>query len=282
MLARLGKRPSLRTWAELWKRTTASLFINTYLNREEAWAVTLAVKKAAMGLEVSADAVEEALDSLDDIDWDDLPVPETVVGIPVRGVLETFAGATGFVVGVGADGVRRIGRTLDNYGEEILQAVLAGGIIYYHGMAIAADCLALDAEHRERPEMNRTVGQAVAAVSVAAAALVRKQVRELRSALKKKRQLTIRSAIAQPRRKTASAVSRAAGWVHQQVRKGFRDEPSPVQETIESAAGSAASLHSGYVEFHCPHCRQRLRVASGMEGRRVRCPGCSEICEAPR
>ena len=40
---------------------------------------------------------------------------------------------------------------VERTGVEILEGVLAGGVLYYHGMALAADCLALDCQHERQP-----------------------------------------------------------------------------------------------------------------------------------
>ncbi|MBI1789967.1 MAG: hypothetical protein HYR60_20750 [Acidobacteria bacterium] len=53
VLTRLGKRPSPRAWFELLKRTSASLFLNSYVSREDALCLNLAIRKAALGLERS-------------------------------------------------------------------------------------------------------------------------------------------------------------------------------------------------------------------------------------
>jgi hypothetical protein len=199
VLARLGKKPSLKTWVELWKRTASSLFLNTYLNREDAWAMTLAVKKIGMGLQAAAEASEYAIESLDDVDWKDylddaLPADNGAIGL-LKGGLEALLTSCGLVLSVGASGVKQIGVRIDRYGEELLEGILAGGIIYYHGMAVAAECLSLDAAHRASPEMNRTIRQAVGNVCAAAGRLLRKQAQQFRAALKEKRKQAVQGAV---------------------------------------------------------------------------------------
>ncbi len=201
VLTRLGKWPNARTWAELWKRTTASLFLNSYLNREEAWEIALAVKKASLGLDFVANATDQAVQQLEGIDLEQYlndVLPNDPVSHLLKNALPTALGTLGVGMGVGAAGVHQVASLVDRYGEELLEGILAGGIVYYHGMAIAADCLALDAQHRESPEMNRTARQAVTNVCISAGRLVRNQARELRSALK------------QRRRQMAKSVSKAA------------------------------------------------------------------------
>ena len=48
VLTRLGKRPSPRTWVVLVQRTAASLFLNTYVSRDDALYLNLAIRKAAL------------------------------------------------------------------------------------------------------------------------------------------------------------------------------------------------------------------------------------------
>ena len=74
-----------------------------------------------------------------------------------------------------------------------MEGVLAGGVVYYHGMAIAAECLALDHQHRHSAEMNRAIRQAVANGCASAGQLVRKQAQDLRAALKEKRKQAVQS-----------------------------------------------------------------------------------------
>ncbi len=195
VLARLGKHPSLGTWAQLWRRAGASLFLNTYLNREEAFELKLALRKAAMGIEAAAAGAEEMLDRFADADWDQylddlLPEEGGVAGAFKMGA-ETLLTGSGLVLGVGAQGVRQIAQFIDHAAQELLEGVLASGILYYHGMAIAADCLALDRVHRESPEMNRSVRDAIGGVTRLAGQLLRRQVIGFRTALKQKRKQAI-------------------------------------------------------------------------------------------
>ena len=192
VLSRLGKRPSLRTWAELWKRTAASLFLNTYLNREESWALKLALQKVALGLEAAGDVSADAIQSLQNLDWDtylDDMIPNTTVFALAKAALSSF----GFVAGVGATGLKQIGSLIERNGEELLEGILAGGVLYYHGIAIASECLSLDLEHRYSAEMNRTPSQAITNVCAAAGQMLRKQVKDLRTVLKQSRKQAVPS-----------------------------------------------------------------------------------------
>ena len=95
---------------------------------------------------------------------------------------------------VGAFGLRQIGTFIEATANDLLQGVLAGGVLYYHGMALAADCLALDDQHRRSPEMTRTIGQAMAIACVPAGRLLRNQVRRLRELLRERRRLALAAA----------------------------------------------------------------------------------------
>ena len=183
VLTRLGKRPSAGTWVEMLKRTSASLFLNNYISRDDALYLNLAIRKAALGLEMASDAVQEASGALADIDWD-----EVLGGVSVPGISAVTSFAT-MGMSVGAFGLRQLGSFIEATSNDLLQGVLAGGILYYHGMALAADCLALDEEHRRSPEMTRTIGQAMNVACAPAGRLLRDQVRRMREFLRERRRL---------------------------------------------------------------------------------------------
>ncbi len=190
VLTRLRKRPSVRTWIEMWKRTTSSLFLNWYVSRGDALYIKLAIKKTAWGLGVASDLTDQASQSIEDIDWDEIAsgmggsVPPTA--LHVMSALGTVA-AKGMTVG--AFGLRQLSHFVESTAEDLLQGVLAGGILYYHGMALAAECLALDEEHRNSPEMNRTISQAMSMACVPAGRILLDQVRAMRRFLRERRKL---------------------------------------------------------------------------------------------
>jgi hypothetical protein len=188
VLTQLGKRPSPGVWIELLKRTSASLFLNTYVSREDALYLNLMIRKAAMGLEVASDATQELGASLADIDWD-----EILSGVAVPGLAAVTSVAT-MSLNVGSFGLRQLGSFIETTSTDLLQGVLAAGILYYHGMAIAADCLALDEEHRRAPEMNRTTRQAMMIACAPAGLLLRDQVRKMREFLRERRRLAFAAA----------------------------------------------------------------------------------------
>jgi hypothetical protein len=195
VLTRLRKRPSLRTWVEMWKRTSSSLFLNWYVSRGDALYIKLAIKKTAWGLGFASDLTEQASHSLDDIDWDEIAsgmggsVPPTA--LHVMSALGTVA-AKGMTIG--AFGLRQLSHFVETTADDLLQGVLAGGILYYHGMALAAECLALDECHRNSPEMNRTISQAMSMACVPAGRVLLDQVRAMRQFLRERRRMMFASA----------------------------------------------------------------------------------------
>lgn len=188
VLTRLGKRPSFGAWTEMLKRTGGSLFLNWYVSREDALYLKLAIKKTAWGMGAASDLAQQAADALDDMDWHE--VLGGAGGVPGLHLLSTVT-ATG--LGVGAFGLRHLGNFIESTADDLLQGVLAAGVLYYHGMALAADCLALDQEHRRSPQMNRTISQAMGIALAPAANLLRDQVRALRQFLRERRKLAIRT-----------------------------------------------------------------------------------------
>ncbi len=193
VLSRLGKRPSWHAWRLLIQRCGASLFINTYLNRQDALALNLMIKKAGMGLQVVGDMMEGASVHLSesDIDLDDaLNLQHAgLVGMATKSL---ELGAT-MALTVGQVGLHALGNLIESAGDELAQGALAAGIIYYHGMALAADTLALDGLHRQTPAMNRSVREGVWKMGEIAGSILRDLVRQRRNAYREKRRGTVRS-----------------------------------------------------------------------------------------
>lgn len=221
VLTRLGKRPSTRTWIEMLKRTSASLFLNSYVSREDALYLNLAIRKAALGLEMASDTVQEAAHSMADIDWD-----EALHGMSVPGLSAVTSVAT-MSMSVGAFGLRHIGTFIEATANDLLQGVLAGGILYYHGMALAAECLALDLEHLRSPEMTRTIGQAMNVACAPAGRLLRDQVRRMRAFLRERRRMVFGAATdAAKNRIDKLRTASSSKWEGMKKATGiFRDKP---------------------------------------------------------
>jgi hypothetical protein len=176
VLSRLGKKPSLRTWQEMLKRTGDSLFFNTYLNVEDMFAVSLVIRSTAITLEASAAMLEDQ-------------VAEAAGVIPYVGPL--LQGT----IGVTASALEAIASLTKDAGDELSQGALAGGVLYFHGMTIAADTLSLDNPHRQSPEMTRTPLEGAKKTAVVAGRLLRDQVMAYRKAyVEQKRKAPLRSA----------------------------------------------------------------------------------------
>lgn len=207
VLTRLGKRPSVRTWFEMFTRTGASLFLNWYISRGDALYLKLAIKKTAWGLSVTSDVASEAAHSLEDVDWDEVfhglgaPVPE-----PALQVMSALGNVAAKGMTIGAFGLRQLGIFIESTTDDLLQGVLAGGILYYHGMALAAECLALDRVHRNSPEMNRTISQAMTVACAPAGRVLLDQVRAMRRFLRDRRRIMFTAATGTAKQAAVSAM----------------------------------------------------------------------------
>jgi hypothetical protein len=193
VLSRLGKRPSTYAWRLLVQRCGASLFINTYLNRQDAIALNLTIKKAGMGLKASGDLIENAAQHLAEGDFDldeALNLQHSgILGMATKGL---ELGAT-MALTVGQVGLHVLGTLIESVGDELTQGALAAGILYYHGMALASDTLALDAAHRASPAMNRNFREGVWKMGEIAGSILRDLVRQRRTAFRARRSQIIRS-----------------------------------------------------------------------------------------
>ena len=198
VLSRLGKKPSLSTWQEMLKRTGDSLFFNTYLNLEDMFAVSLVIRSTAITLEASAAMLEDQ-------------VAEAAGRITAIGPL--LQGA----IGVGASGLGAIASLTKDAGDELSQGALAGGVLYFHGMTIAADTLSLDNPHRQSPEMTRTPLQGAKKTAVVAANMLRDQLMAYREVYRERAKAPLRS------------VQGALGRLRSSV-PGLGGSPKPISE----------------------------------------------------
>jgi hypothetical protein len=193
VLSRLGKRPSFHAWRLLIQRCGASLFINSYLNRQDSLALNLMIKKAGMGLYAAGDLMEGAATHLSesDIDLDEaLNLQHSgVVGMATKSL---ELGAT-MALTVGQVGLHVLGNLIESVGDELTQGALAAGIIYYHGIALASDTLALDEQHRHSPAMNRSFREGVWKMGEIAGSILRDVVRQRRTSFRDKRRQIVRS-----------------------------------------------------------------------------------------
>jgi len=193
VLSRLGKRPSWHTWRLLIQRCGASLFINSYLNRQDSLALNLMIKKAGMGMYAAGDLMEGAATHLSDSDFDlDEALNLQHAGLVGMATKSLELGAT-MALTVGQVGLHVLGSLIESVGDELAQGALAAGILYHHGIALASDTLALDQAHRQSPEMNRGFRDGVWKMGNLAGSILRDLVRQRRSLFRDKRRRIIRS-----------------------------------------------------------------------------------------
>jgi hypothetical protein len=193
VLSRLGKRPSWHTWKLLIQRCGASLFLNSYLNRQDALALNLMIKKAGMGLYATGDLMENAAQHLSESDFDlDEALNVQHSGLFGMATKSLELGAT-MALTVGQVGLHVLGAVIESAGDELTQGALAAGIIYYHGITLASDTLALDEIHRDSPAMNRGFRDGVWKMGEIAGSILRDLVRERRSAFRDRRRQIVRS-----------------------------------------------------------------------------------------
>lgn len=193
VLSRLGKSPSSHAWRLLIQRCGASLFLNSYLNRQDSLALNLMIKKAGMGLYAAGDLTEAAAAHLSESDIDlDEALNLQHSGLLGMATKSLELGAT-MALTVGQVGLHVLGNLIESVGDELAQGALAAGIIYYHGMALAADSLALDEQHRHSAAMNRNFREGVWKMGEVAGAILRDVVRQRRSSFRDKRRQIVRS-----------------------------------------------------------------------------------------
>jgi hypothetical protein len=135
------------------------------------------IKKAGMGLKAGGDLMESAAQHLSESDFD----LDEALNLQHNGVLGMATkslelGAT-MALTVGQVGLHILGSLIESVGDELTQGTLAAGILYYHGMALAADTLALDAAHRVSPAMNRNFREGVWKMGEVAGSILRDLVR---------------------------------------------------------------------------------------------------------
>jgi hypothetical protein len=193
VLSRLGKRPSWYAWRLLIQRCGASLFINSYLNRQDSLALNLMIKKAGMGLYAAGDAMEGAAHHFSESDFDlDEALNLQHGGLLGMATKSLELGAT-MALTVGQVGLHVLGSLIESVGDELTQGALAAGIIYFHGISLAADTLALDQVHRQSPAMNRNFRDGVWKMGEIAGSILRDVVRQRRTAFRDRRRQIVRS-----------------------------------------------------------------------------------------
>jgi hypothetical protein len=192
VLTLLGKKPSLSMWIELFKRTGASLFTNTYLNREDVFWVDYTLKSLAMGIGAVAELAQEAADQLELDDAFDT-MSENFSGGSINGLIGAGLNLAQLMLeaglSIGATGLKQISEIIERSGDEMLQGVLAGGVLYYQGMAVAADVLAMDQRHRDSKEMNRSFKDGIDKVIPEAGKILKSYIGLRRKAIRKKKKM---------------------------------------------------------------------------------------------
>jgi hypothetical protein len=193
VLSRLGKRPSWHAWRLLIQRCGASLFINSYLNRQDSLALNLMIKKAGMGLQAAGDLMENTATHLSENDIDlDEALNLSHAGLVGMATKSLELGAT-MALTVGQVGLHALGTLIESVGDELAQGALAAGIIYYHGIALASDTLAVDLVHRRSPAMTRNFRGGVWKMGEIAGSILRDFVRQRRNAFREKRRQIVRT-----------------------------------------------------------------------------------------
>ena len=233
VLTTLGKRPSRSTWVRLWKRTLSSLFLSWYLNAEQSLTFRLMIRKLGLGLEAGSAALEHAANTFmhsgaqDDVDWDDVEhlLPESVLGIPVRPFTSGARMLAGTLVSVGTFGMNQIGRFIEQRGEDLFQGAVAASILYEHGVALAADCLALDAAHRATPRLSPRFVDVMTRMSSHAGLMLQEQVRGLRTALRERRRMLAKLAKGKAGGAAASVATATKSMMDAGLRR-FRRSPT--------------------------------------------------------
>ena len=217
VLTRLGKRPSPAVWKLLIERCGASLFVNQYLTRQDALLLNLAVKKAGLGLHAAGDATDSAAQHLTshDLDLDDLLHLNKLDGVPLVGLAtKGFEVAATMTLTVGKQGLHALGHLVETAGDDLAAGATAAAILYYHGMALAADALALDAAHRASPTMNRGFAEGLQRMATMAGSILLDCMRQRRGAFRDVRMAAVKQ-----------LPKMAGGGIRDKVTGWFRSEP---------------------------------------------------------
>ena len=212
VLTRLGKRPSLGAWRLLIERCGASLFVNQYVTRQDALVLNLAIKKAGLGLQAAGDAMDSVTQQLTagDMDLDDLLHLNRLDGVPLAGLAtKGFEVAATMAFTVGKQGLYALGHLVESAGDDLTRGAISASILYYHGMALAADALALDSAHRSSPEMNRGFAEGLQRMARMAGTILLDCVRQRRGAFRDVRMAAVKQL---PKVATGGLKDRMAEW----------------------------------------------------------------------
>jgi hypothetical protein len=192
VLTRLGKRPNLPLTLRMLQRCLASLFVNLYLNGSDAIEINVLIRKAALGVELSAALLDEARETIGDIDFSDLDADEFLSDI--GGAATAFLSNTLlFTMTVGSTALHQIARFIDRNGNELVQGALAGGMLYWQGTDLAAEVLARDREQRRQPPFNRTIRDGAASMAQRMGELLRVAARQLRAGYRGRKRRAVKA-----------------------------------------------------------------------------------------
>jgi len=194
VLASLGRRPSLRTWYQCLVRAGTSLFANSYMNREDAFMLQYTTKGIATGLSAAGEMVDdlefdEAFDAVESVlsRFATGDVSGAIVNTTLTGIEFGVEG----MMSIGGTGLQLMGQLVEKTGDEMFQGVVSGGMLYYHGMSLAADSLAVDAGHRSSDSMTRGPVDCMAAVAGEAGSMALDYVRKRRRLLRDKKRAAL-------------------------------------------------------------------------------------------
>jgi hypothetical protein len=124
VLLRLGKRPSWHAWRLLIQRCGASLFINSYLNRQDSLALNLMIKKAGMGLYAAGDLMDYTATRLSENNIDlDEALNLSHAGLVGMATKSLELGAT-MALTVGLVGLHALGNLIESVWDELAQGGL--------------------------------------------------------------------------------------------------------------------------------------------------------------
>jgi hypothetical protein len=93
---------------------------------------------------------------------------------------------------VGKQGLHALGHLVESAGDDLAAGATAAAILYYHGMALAADALALDAEHRASPAMNRGFAEGLQRMAAMSGSILLDCVRQRRGAFRDVRMAAVK------------------------------------------------------------------------------------------
>lgn len=212
VLTRLGRRPTLRAWRMLLQRAGASLFVNMYLTRQDALLVSLAIKKSGLGLQAAGDAMDSVAHHITDhdLDLDDVMHLNNLEGVPFAGIAtKSLEIAATMAFTVGKQGLYALGALIENVGDQLAQGAIASAILYHHGVALAADTLAVDTAHRAEPVFNPTFAQGLQRMTKLAGNILLDAVRQRRDAFRERRAIAVRRL---PRAATEGIRGKISGW----------------------------------------------------------------------